>query len=109
MKMRGGAIQPAYNVPFGTDVHSRAIVGVEVVHTDSDAQQSQPMREQVERRSGRKLKEHLFDGCFVNKDLITQAESCGVAIYAPLPKNRQGEPCTSGQNDSEGWPHGVSG
>ena len=24
-----------------------------------------------------------------------------MAIYAPLPKNRQGQPCTSGHNDSE--------
>ena len=34
--------------------------------------------------------------------MITEAESSGVAIYAPLPKNRQGEPCTSGRNDSAG-------
>lgn len=102
MKMPGGAIQPAYNVQFAIDVHGRAIVGVEVVNTGSDAQQSQPMREQVERRSGRKVKQHLFDGGFVNKDMITEAESSGVAIYAPLPKNRQGEPCRSGRNDSAG-------
>ena len=102
MKMPGGAIQPAYNVQFALDVHGRAIVGVEVVNTGSDAQQSRPMREQVERRSGRKVKQHLFDGGFVNKDMITEAESSGVAIYAPLPKNRQGEPCRSGRNDSAG-------
>ena len=102
MKMPGGAIQPAYNVQFATDVHARAIVGVDVVNSGSDSQQSRPMREQVERRSGRKVKEHLFDGGFVNKDMITEAESSGVAIYAPLPKNRQGEPCTSGRNDSAG-------
>ena len=102
MKMPGGAIQPAYNVPFATDVNGRAIVGVAGVNTGSDAQQSQPMREQVERRSGREVKEHLFDGGFVNKDMITEAESCGGAIYAPLPRNRQGEPCTSGRNDSAG-------
>lgn len=101
MKMPGGAIQPAYNVQFATGVNGRAIVGVDVVNTGSDAQQSRPMREQVERRSGRKVKEHLFDGGFVNKDMITEAESSGVAIFAPLPKNRQGEPCTSGHNDSE--------
>lgn len=102
MKMPGGAIQPAYNVQFATDVHSRAIVGVDVVNSGSDAQQSRPMREQVERRSGRKVKEHLFDGGFVNKEMMTEAESCGVAIYAPLPKDRQGEPCTHGRNDSAG-------
>ena len=90
MKLPGGAIQPAYNVQFGTDVASRAIVAVDVVNTGSDAQQSAPLRQQAERRTGRPVKEHLFDGGFVNKDLIGAAESRGVAIYAPLPKNRAG-------------------
>jgi len=106
MKLPGGAIQPAYNVQFATDVESRAIVGVEVVNTGSDAGQSGPLRAQAERRTGRKVKEHLFDGGFVNKKLIAAAESDGVAIYAPLPKNRQGEPCTRAGNDPPevaGW------
>ena len=102
MKMPGGAIQPAYNVQFGTDVPSRAIVAVDVVNTGSDAQQSEPLRQQAQRRTGRKVKEHLLDGGFVNKELITAAESQGVAIYAPLPKNRQGEPCTYDRKDSAG-------
>ena len=87
---------------FGTDVGSRAIVAVDVVNTGSDAQQSEPLRQQAERRSGRKVQEHLFDGGFVNKDLIGVAESQGVAIYAPLPKNRAGQPCTYERKDSPG-------
>lgn len=102
MKLPGGAIQPGYNVQFGTDVGSRAIVAVEVVNTGSDAQQSKPLREQAERRTGKKVKEHLLDGGFVNKELIGSAESAGVAIYAPLPKNRAGEPCTYDRKDSPG-------
>lgn len=102
MKMPGGAIQPAYNVQFGTDVASRAIVAVDVVNTGSDAQQSEPLRKQAERRSGHKVKEHLFDGGFVNKELITAAELDGVAIHAPLPKNRAGEACTHGRQDTAG-------
>lgn len=102
MKLAGGAIQPAYNVQFGTDVGSRAIVAVDVVATGSDARQSGPLRAQAERRTGRKVKEHLFDGGFVNKDQIDAAESGGVAIYAPLPKNRQGEPCVYERKDSPG-------
>lgn len=102
MKLPGGAIQPAYNVQFGTDVGSRAIVAVDVVNTGSDAGQSEPLRRQAERRSGRRVKEHLFDGGFVNKELIGAAESGGVAIYAPLPKNRAGEPCTYERKDSPG-------
>jgi transposase len=102
MKLPGGAIQPAYNVQFGTDVASRAIVAVDVVNTGNDAQQSAPLRQQVERRTGRRVREHLFDGGFVNKDLIGAAESQGVAIYAPLPKNRAGQPCTFERKDSSG-------
>jgi transposase len=102
MKLPGGAVQPAYNVQFGTDVASRAIVAVEVVNTGSDAQQSEPIRVQAEKRTGRKVKEHLFDGGFVNKDQIGVAESGGVAIYTPLPKNGDGEPCVSGRKDSAG-------
>ena len=102
MKMPGGAIQPGYNVQFGTDVGSRAIVAVDVVNTGSDAQQSAPLREQAERRTGKKVKAHLVDGGFVNKDLIGAAESQGVAIYAPLPKNRVGEPCVQDRKDSAG-------
>jgi transposase len=102
MKLPGGAIQPGYNVQFGTDVASRAIVAVDVVNTGSDAQQTAPLREQAERRTGKKVKAHLVDGGFVNKDLIGVAESKGVAIYAPLPKNRAGEPCTQDRKDSPG-------
>jgi len=102
MKLPGGAIQPAYNVQFGTDVASRAIVAVDVVNTGSDAQQSAPLRQQAERRTGRPVKEHLFDGGFVKKDLIGAAEARGVAIYAPLPKNRAGQPCTAERHDSPG-------
>jgi hypothetical protein len=84
------------------NVGSRAIVAVDVVNTGGDAGQSEPPRRQAERRSGRRVKEHLFDGGFVNKELIGAAESGGVAIYAPLPKNRAGEPCTHERKDSPG-------
>jgi transposase len=102
MKLPGGAIQPAYNVQFATAVPSRAIVAVDVVNAGSDAQQSEPLRKQAERRTGRRVQEHLFDGGFVHKELITAAESQGVAIYAPLPANRAGQPCTHVRNDSPG-------
>jgi transposase len=102
MKMPGGGVQPAYNIQFATDTASRAIVAVDVVTTGSDAQQSAPLREQAERRTGRRVREHLFDGGFVNKALIGQAEAAGVAVYAPLPRNRAGQPCTYDRKDSPG-------
>jgi transposase len=102
MKMGDGAIRPAYNVQFAVDTASRAIVGVDVVNSGSDQSQSEPMRQQVERRTGRPVKEHLFDGGFVKKEMIDRAESSGVAIYAPLPTGKDGQPCVAGRRDPPG-------
>lgn len=102
MKLGDGGFAPAYNVQFGVDTASRAIVGVEVVNVGNDREQSAPLRAQVERRSGGKVKEHLFDAGFVKKELIEKAETSGVAIYAPLPKDKNGEPCARGRNDKPG-------
>jgi transposase len=102
MKVGDGAIHPAYNVQFAVDTASRAVVGVDVVNTGSDQRQSEPLRQQVERRTGRRVREHLFDGGFVKKDLIDRAESGGVAIYAPLPTSKAGQPCVVGRGDPPG-------
>jgi hypothetical protein len=102
MKLGNGAIQPGYNVQFAVDTASRAIVGVEVVNSGSDHSQSEPLRQQVERRTGRKVKEHLFDGGFVKKELIDRAEASGVAIYAPLPTGQDGQACTHVRGDRPG-------
>lgn len=102
MRLGNGAIAPAYNVQFGVDTASRAIVGVEVSNSGNDQGQSEPLRQQVEERTGRKVKEHLFDGGFVQKELIERAEASGVAIYAPLPTRKDGQPCTAGRRDSPG-------
>jgi transposase len=84
MKMPGGDFRPAYNVQLAADVTSRAIVGVTVTHAGADAQQSAPMRGQVEKRSGQKVKEQLLDGGYAALDAIDKAESDGVTIYAPV-------------------------
>ena len=60
MKMPKGGFNPAQNVQLAADAESRAIVGVEVSPEGSDAAGlSAPMREQVEKRTGRKVQEHL--------------------------------------------------
>ena len=102
MKLSQGAVAPAYNVQFGVDTASRAIVGVAVINTGNDQSQSEPMRRQVEQRTGRKVKEHLFDGGFIKKESIERAEASGVAIYAPLPAGRNGQPCTHSRGDPAG-------
>ena len=102
MKLGSGAVAPAYNVQYATDTASRAVLGVQVVNSGSDQGQSEPLREQVESRTGKQVKEHLFDGGYVKKELIERAEQSGVAIYAPLPKGNDGEPCTHQPDDKAG-------
>lgn len=100
MKMPCGGIRPAYNLQLASDPSSGAIVGVDVVNSPADSQQSGPLREQVEHRTGRKVKEHLMDEGYVAMDQIEQAEEAGVAIYAPLPKGKGGQPVTCSRWDT---------
>lgn len=86
MKMPNGGFNAADNVQLASDPQSRAIVGVSVSNSGGDATQSQPMRQQVQERSGQKVGEHLMDGGYVNHDLIDRAAQEGVTIYAPVPE-----------------------
>ena len=88
MKMPGGGYGPGHNVQLATDTASRAIVGVDVTNAGSDANESEPMRKQVEERTGRKVEEHLMDGGYVGLESIDRAFEEGVTIYAPVPKPR---------------------
>jgi transposase len=102
MKMADGGTRPAYNVQLATDTKSRAIVGVKVVTAGNDKEQAGPMREQVQKRTGVKVTEHIADGGYVNKEQIEEAEQAGVACLIPLPKDRQGRPCGAHKNDGPG-------
>ena len=84
MKMANGGFNPAYNVQLAADTDSRAIVGVEVSAEGSDsANLSEPMRRQVEDRTGRKVEEHLLDGGYMRSDDIERAHEQGVALFVP--------------------------
>jgi transposase len=100
MKMPCGGIRPAYNLQLASDPSSGAIVGVDVVNSPADSQQSGPLREQVEHRTGRKVKEHLMDEGYVAMGQIDAAEEADVAIYAPLPKNKDDQPVTCSRWDT---------
>ena len=54
-----------------------------------DTREAEPLREQVEQRTGQKVEEHLVDGGYVQKDRIEQAEARGTKMYAPVPKARK--------------------
>lgn len=91
MKMPNGGFNPAANVQLATDTASRAIVGVEVSNEGSDsANLSQPMREQVEQRSGGKVEQHLLDGGYMRKKDIEQAHQQKVELFMP-PKTAKSE------------------
>lgn len=85
MKMPDGGTRPAYNVQLAADTKGRAIVGVAVTSEGVDFEQSQPMREQVQERSGDKVDDQLLDGGYVKLEVIDAAEKSGVKIYAPVP------------------------
>lgn len=84
MRMPGGGFAPAYNLQLATDVQSRAIVGVAV----TNANESEPMRRQVQRRTQGNVRSHLMDGGFVKLESIERAERAGVKVYAPVPESK---------------------
>jgi transposase len=84
MKMSNGGYNPAANMQFAADTESRAVVGVEVSSEGADsAGLSAPMRQQVEERTGGKVKEHLMDGGYLRTEDIEEAHAEGVALYVP--------------------------
>jgi transposase len=102
MRMPDGGIRPAFNLQLATDTSSEAIVGVDVVNSPADQNQSEALRKQVEQRTGQKVKEHLVDEGYVDMESIDRAEQSGVAVYAPLPKKRSTrEPVTESRWDTE--------
>lgn len=83
MKMGDGGFRPAVNMQFATDTKSRAIVGVSVSNAGVDNGQAEPMREQVQQRTGAVVSEHLIDGGYPSAGDIDRAEQQGVTIYMP--------------------------
>ena len=92
MKRGDGGFRPAFNVQFATTAdEARVIVGVDVINRGSDASQSTPMIEQIERRTGVRPAEMLVDGGYAQHDAIDEATEKQVTVYAPVPTPRKGE------------------
>jgi len=100
MKMPDGGFRPAYNVQLATDTDSRAILEVDVVNEGTDKTQSEPMRQQVQERTGGAVQEHLMDGGFVKLEQIERAEEAGVKVYAPPQSRKDSDPCQVRDTDS---------
>jgi transposase len=111
MKMANGGYSPGVNVQLATDTRSRAIVGVEVSNEGSDsAGLSEPMRQQVEKRTGGKVEQHLVDGGYLRTEDIVQAHQQGVELFVPSkparnPENRgrELEPKPSDSEALQAW------
>ena len=90
MKMADGGYRPAVNVQIACDPTSRAIVGVEVRSEGVDTGLSEPMRRQVEARTGSRVREHLIDGGYLSHQEVERATAEGVTMYVPpkAPRNR---------------------
>jgi transposase len=92
MKMPNGGFNPAQNVQLAADAASRAVLGVDVSPEGSDAAGlSAPMRAQVEKRTGRKVQEHLEDGGYLRKEDLEEAHAQGVALFVPPKPARKAE------------------
>jgi transposase len=91
MKMANGGFSPAMNVQFAVDTESRAIVGVDVSSEGNDHHLSEPMRKQVQERTGQTVAEHLMDGGFLVKEDIEKAAEQGTTLYVPPkpPRNKE--------------------
>src|SRR5271157_1588241 len=97
MKMPNGGFNPAVNVQLATDTASRAIVGVEVSNEGSDnVGLSEPMRQQVEERTQRKIAQHLLDGGYLRKQDLERAHQQGVEVF--VPPNPRARRRTGGEN-----------
>jgi len=94
MRKPNGGYHPAFNVQLAADVQSRAIVGVEVSNEGYDsAGLSEPTRAQVQRRSGKQVRQHLLDGGYLRNRDIERAHQQGVELFLPpkgarRPENR---------------------
>lgn len=104
MRMADGGFRPGYNVQLATDTDARVIVGVKITNTGSDLSQMTPMLEDIEQRTGRKPKELLVDGGYVNLEQIEQAGADGVKVFAPPQQARHKAIDPTKRKDDDG-PH----
>lgn len=103
MRMADGGFRPAFNMQFAVDTDTRAIVGVGVTNSGSDAGQITPMIDEVERRTGKTAKEWLVDGGYNSLADIQAAGEQGAKVLAPLPtpKSEDVDPHAPKKNDKE--------
>lgn len=84
MKMGDGGFRPAYNVQLGSEGNSRMIVSLDVTNSGSDRGQMAAMHETISETYQKIPEKYLVDCGFSTKDDITQVETAGTAVLAPI-------------------------
>jgi transposase len=85
MRMGDGGYRPAYNVQLATETVSRVIVGVQVTNAGTDGGQTEPMLEEIERRTGQRPAQYLVDGGYATEASVEEVDRQGTTLYAPAP------------------------
>ncbi|RYE75893.1 MAG: transposase [Myxococcales bacterium] len=91
MKMPHGGYEPAYNVQFAAVASPMggpvAIVGVQVTQTPSDQGSVLPMVDQIEARTGRRVRRLAVDSNHVSQPTLQQAQARGLELISRPPEN----------------------
>ena len=87
MKMADGGFRPAYSGQLAIDMESRLIVGL-AVSNQADAQELQPMLDQLKDRYGQYPHAHYVDGGFRSNANVEHATAEGVTLFTPIPERR---------------------
>lgn len=98
MKMANGGFRPGYNVQLASA--STFVVGVDVTNEGTDGAQAVPMLEQIERRTGERPKQGLYDAAYSNKETIDELEKRGVEMFAAAQKRGEHDPYEVVSSDS---------
>ena len=82
--MAGGSYRPAYNVQFATTVTGGIIVGVNATNEANDHGQTEPMVEQILKRTGKRPKAMTLDAGYTSRDVIERLAKDEVLVYCPV-------------------------
>jgi transposase len=91
MKMPAGGFSPAYNGQLASDTASQIIVGLDLSN-QGDRDALGPMVDQLARRYGRRPREYLADGGFINRPQIERLAGSGTTVYLPVRAPRKTNP-----------------
>tara|TARA_R110000744_G_scaffold216405_1_gene335203 strand:- start:154 stop:1446 length:1293 start_codon:yes stop_codon:yes gene_type:complete len=89
MKMANGGFDPAFNVQFATDAHSRVIVAVDVTNEGTDGGQLQPIHKKVCDAYDRTPEKVIADSAYATKEGVTAVEAKGTNVISSIPRSEQ--------------------